>query len=199
MVYIDGFNLYHGLHASSGRAHLWLDIVELSASLRPKQRLVGVKYFTASVLNDSGAQARQDHYLDALTSLHPGVLKIVHGRYQAKPKRCRSCGATYTHYEEKETDVNLATAIVVDASRKESDTSLIISGDSDVAPAVRAAQEVNPALFIAAAFPPRRKSQELQSLMRSSFVIGDRKIRRAMLPDEFTADGRTFKRPAKWS
>lgn len=198
MVYIDGFNLYHGLHEGKNRSHLWLDLVKLSASLRSRQRLVGVRYFTAPVLNEPAAQARQAHYIDALESLYPSQIKVVEGRYQAKPKRCFQCGHTYTHYEEKETDVNLATSIVVDASRKESDTSLIISGDSDVAPAVRAARELNPQLFMAAAFPPKRKSQELTALMPASFTIGQKKIRDALLPDEFVARGRKFHRPEKW-
>lgn len=198
MVYIDGFNLYHGLHEGRNRAHLWLDLVKLGASLRSRQRLAGVRYFTAPVLNEPAAQARQAHYIDALRSLYPAQLKVVEGRYQAKPKTCRKCGHTYTHYEEKETDVNLATSIVVDASRNVSDTALIISGDSDVAPAVRAASELNPKLFMAAAFPPKRMSQELKSLMPHSFTIGQKKIRDAQLPDEFVAGGRTFRRPAKW-
>lgn len=198
MVYIDGFNLYHGLHEGKNRSHLWLDLVKLGASLRARQRLVGVRYFTASVLNEPEAQARQDHYIDALESLYPSKIKVIKGRYQAKPKRCFKCGHTYTHYEEKETDVNLATSIVVDASRTESDSALIISGDSDVAPAVRAAREINPQLFMAAAFPPNRKSQELTSLMPASFTIGQKKIRSAQLPDEFETHGRRFRRPDKW-
>jgi uncharacterized LabA/DUF88 family protein len=198
MVYVDGFNLYHGLHTNGRHAQLWLDLVKLGASLRPKQRLLCVRYFTAPVLNQPQAQARQAHYIDAMKSLHPTQISVTEGRYQAKPKTCLRCGHTYTHYEEKETDVNLATSIVVDASRKESDAALVISGDSDVAPAVRAARELNPDLFIAAAFPPNRTSQELRSLMPASFVIGQKKIRDAQLPDEFRAAGRTFHRPDKW-
>lgn len=198
IVYVDGFNLYHGLHEESGRSLLWLDLVELARSLRARQTLVGVRYFTAPVLNEPAAQARQAHYIDALKTRYPSLISVVEGRYQAKTKRCRSCGHTYTHYEEKETDVNLATSIVVDASRKEAETALIISADSDVAPAVRAAQQINPSLFIAAAFPPKRRSNELKALMPASFPIGLNKIRRAQMEDEFTAGGKTFRRPPKW-
>lgn len=83
MVYIDGFNLYHGLHESTGRSHLWLDLVKLGSSLRSKQRLVGVRYFTAPVLNDPQAQARQAHYIDALRSLYPAQLKVNRPRFDA--------------------------------------------------------------------------------------------------------------------
>ena len=56
IVYVDGFNLYHGLHDDSGHSLLWLDLVKLAQRLRPHQQLIGVKYFTASVLNDPAAQ-----------------------------------------------------------------------------------------------------------------------------------------------
>lgn len=173
--------------------------MKLGQSLRTRQRLVAVRYFTAPVLNDPGAQSRQAHYIDAMESLHPSVLQVVNGRYQSKEVRCRGCGRTYTSYEEKETDVNLATSIVVDASRDAFDTALIISGDSDVAPAVRAAQSLRPRSFVAAAFPPNRASQELRALMPVSFTIGEAKIRQAQLPASFTAAGKTFRRPDKWT
>lgn len=36
IVYVDGFNLYHGMKAKFGRRLLWLDLVTLSTRLRPK-------------------------------------------------------------------------------------------------------------------------------------------------------------------
>jgi hypothetical protein len=45
-AYVDGFNLYHGMHAAFGRAYLWLDVEALAGSLlRADQRLDRVKYF----------------------------------------------------------------------------------------------------------------------------------------------------------
>ena len=58
-VFIDGFNLYHGLKASSGRSHLWLDLEGLSRDLlKPTQTLVSVTYFTAMVRDDPDALMR---------------------------------------------------------------------------------------------------------------------------------------------
>lgn len=198
-VYIDGFNLYHGVHDSSGRANLWLDVVKLSRSFRPRQRLVSVKYFTSSVLNDPDAQSRQDHYLEALTATYPTVLEVIYGRYQQKNRRCFACGHSYISYEEKETDVNLATAIVVDVAKDIFDTALIVSADSDVAPAVRAAKKIRSNMFIFCAFPPKQSSFELKELMPASFQIGSAKVRKAQLPDQFTKNGKQFQRPSKWS
>lgn len=198
MVYVDGFNLYHGLHDKTGRQHLWLDLAKLAKSLRPKQQLVGVRYFTATVLNDPTAQASQGHYIEALSKKYPGVVEVILGRYQAKTMQCRFCHHSYVSYEEKETDVNMATSIVVDAARGAFDAAIIISGDSDVAPAVRAARANQQNLFIAAAFPPGRFSQELKHLMPASFHINLNKVNQALLPDTFEAGGKTFTRPEKW-
>ncbi|ORA79469.1 NYN domain-containing protein [Mycobacterium malmoense] len=172
-VYVDGFNLYYGLHEVSGRRHLWLDLVAL---------------------------ASQSDYLAALTDQNPGLIDIINGRYQAKPKACRRCNHSWTEYEEKETDVNIAAHLVADAALKMSDAALIVSADSDLAPAVRVARTMNPNLFIAAVFPPRRFSSELQALMPASFHLGVQRIKRSQLPQMvFDATGRrTWTRPSKW-
>jgi uncharacterized LabA/DUF88 family protein len=199
IVYIDGFNLYHGLHAQFGTSMLWLDLIELSRSLRPNQNLVAVKYFTAPVLNEPDAQARQAHYINALQSLYPDIFHVIQGRYQTKTMVCRSCSHTYVKYEEKETDVNIAVSLVADTALELMDTALIVSADSDLAPAVKAAKGLSKDLFIAAAFPPRRNSSELKRILPNSFRIGDNKIRQNQLDETFTIKEHTYMRPVKWS
>lgn len=197
-MYVDGFNLYHGLKDQSGRAMLWLDLVALAQSFRPAQRLISVKYFTAPVLGDPQAQGRQAHYQNALRQMYPNQLEITQGRYQARSVSCFSCGHTYTKYEEKETDVNIATTLLTDAALHNMDTAIVVSADSDLAPAVRAALKLHPPLFITAAFPPQRRSSELQALMPASFPIGRNKIAQSQLPSSFAAGGTQFSRPAHW-
>lgn len=200
-VYVDGFNLYHGLHQQSGRKHLWLDLVALAQSLRPQSTVVKVMYFTAPVLNDSSGLARQQRYLAALAAQNPNVLEIVQGRYQQKTKSCRGCGSTWRVYEEKETDVNIAVNLVADAANKLTDAALIISADSDLAPGVRLAKQLYPNLFVASAFPPNRVSNELKTLMPASFHIGMGKIRKSQLPPTVVdaATGKQWTRPPKWT
>ena len=66
-------------------------------------------------------------------------------------------------------------------------------------PAIRMAQSMKPDLFIAAAFPPRRKSSELRQLMPRSFEIYESRIRASLLPEVVSKDGRKIRRPAKWN
>ncbi|MEU8949692.1 NYN domain-containing protein [Streptomyces sp. NPDC048489] len=201
IVYVDGFNLYHGLHEKYGRRFLWLDLEKLARTLRPRDQLVKVKYFTASVMNDPGALSRQDAYLQALPARSGDTVEIIKGRYQAKQKTCRQCGSQWTHYEEKETDVNIAVSLVADVATKAATSALIISADSDLAPAVRKAKSLAPGTHILAAFPPKRFSNELKTLMSASFPIGRAKFAGAQLPDEVTdpVTGHIIGRPAKWA
>lgn len=200
IVYIDGFNLYHGLHDASGRSKLWLDVVALARSLRPHSHLVQVKYFTAPVLDEPDAASRQEVYQKALLAQNPGTVTIVPGRYQRRTMRCRRCDHSYTQYEEKETDVNIAVALVADTLTHACSDALIVSADSDLAPAVRAVQARAPGAFVAVAFPPARYSAHLRALMPKSFRIGSSKINQAQLPDHVVdpATGIVFSRPDKW-
>ena len=198
IVYVDGFNLYHGLHDSARCRWLWLDLVALARNLRPRSALQQVRYFTAPVLGQPDAQSRQQHYLDALVAHNGARIDIVQGRYQSKTKTCRTCGAQWVEREEKETDVNIAVGLVTDTARGAMDAALLLSADSDLTPAVRAAKGINPSLFVAAAFPPKRYSAELKALMPASFQISPSKIRGSFLPENVKAAGRTLSRPRKW-
>jgi hypothetical protein len=112
IAYVDGFNLYHGLRERYQHRYLWLDLMKLAQRLRPNDAITTVRYFTASVPNDPHAQARQQMYLHALAAHCGPSLEITLGRYQSKQRSCRGCGATWTAYEEKETDVNIAVNLV---------------------------------------------------------------------------------------
>ena len=100
-VYIDGFNLYYGMHTAFGRQYLWLDVEALARRLlRPGQDLDRVVFFTARVRQLTDARHRQDTYLQTL-AVRSTRLDIVEGRFQQKRIVCRSCGASRVGYEEK--------------------------------------------------------------------------------------------------
>ena len=199
IAYVDGFNLYHGLRDKYRHRYLWLDLEHLVGRLRPQDRIVAVRYFTALVRDDPAALARQRAYLDALRA-QSNAVEIILGRYQVKTLICRRCGSVWTSYEEKETDVNIAVSLVADAAAAASDLALIISADSDLCPAIRTARSVNPGRRLIAAFPPRRSSFEIRSLIPGAFTIAAADLRNSLLPETVSdpAIGRSYKRPGKW-
>jgi hypothetical protein len=200
IAYVDGFNLYHGLRDRYGHRYLWLDLPRLVARLRPQDTIVAVKYFTAPVRNDAAAQARQQTYLSALRAHSGPTLQVVNGRFQTKSLVCRGCGASWTSYEEKETDVNIAVALVADAALGAADIALLISADSDLCPAIRAARLSSPTLGMVAAFPPRRYSFEIKTLIPGAFQLAQSDIRNSLLPTIVSepAGGQVHTRPPKW-
>lgn len=129
--------------------------------LRAGQTLEQLTYFTARVRNDLEDRQRQSDYLDALAS-HSPLVAVVDGRFQEKYRHCRSCGAAWTVYEEKETDVNIAAALIEDAVLDRYDTALLISADSDLCPAIVTMKRIRPEKRIIAAFPPKRHSADLK-------------------------------------
>jgi uncharacterized LabA/DUF88 family protein len=199
VAYVDGFNLYFGLRERYGRKYLWLDLQVLAASLlRPDQSLEKVRYFTARVRNDVAGQQRQSDYLDALGERSP-LVEIRDGRFQEKDRSCRECGSTWKVFEEKETDVNIAVALMGDAVRNHFDTALLVSADSDLCPAVRETKSLFPDKRIIVAFPPSRHSAELKRVVDGFVFIGNDKIRRGQLPDPVvTKAGIVLRRPKHW-
>jgi uncharacterized LabA/DUF88 family protein len=196
-AYIDGFNLYYGMHDARGRRGLWLDLESLLGSMiAPTQHLVAVHYFTALVTGPG--QARQQAYLDALR-VHSRVTVAHVGRFQRKPQTCRGCGAQWNIYEVKDSDVCFGVQLVADAASDVFDEALLITGDSDMLPAVRAARRLAPAARMVAVFPPRRSSQALLDAVDARLQIFDRLPERHQLPDPVPApDGSTYARPAHW-
>lgn len=160
-AYVDGFNLYNGMHDARGRRGLWLDLESMLGSLlRPGQQLVTVHYFTALVVGPG--RPHQETYLKALEE--HGQLTVSHvGRFQRKTFTCRGCGRRHLSYEEKESDVHFGAQLVEDAAQNVFDTAMIVSSDSDMLPAVRSARRLRPNVRILAAFPPRRSSAVLSN------------------------------------
>ena len=167
--------------------------------LRPGQTLERITYFTARVRNDPEGQRRQSDYLDALAS-HSLRVTVVDGRFQEKPRHCRDCGAVWTVYEEKETDVSIAAALIEDAVLDRYDTALLISADSDLCPAIVTMKRLCPEKKIIAAFPPKRHSADLKRAVDGYLPLGDDKIRQAQLPTEVVNNaGITLHRPKHWT
>jgi len=199
IAYIDGFNLYYGLKSKSFRRYYWLNLeLVVENLLKPNQELKLVKYFTARISIPREKQRRQSVYIEALETL--AKLRIFFGKYFIKEITCNNCKTVNYIPNEKMTDVNLATEMLIDAFQQNFDTALLISADSDLVHTVRSIKDLFPNKEIVACFPPGRFSSSLHKLcFPKTFVIGRRTVAKSLLPEMVTKkDGTILMRPAEW-
>ena len=176
----------------------WLDLKGMCESLTKKhQQLDLVRYFTTRVKNNPGASQRQGTFIDALEAR--GGIKIDYGHFLSKKTKCHSCGNEWTSSEEKKTDVNIAIRLLEDAHDGRFDTAIVVSGDSDLAPAIQSILSRTPKKRVVVAFPPKRHSSELQRVASGHFKIPRKSILSNHLPAVVTTpSGRPLKAPEGW-
>jgi len=141
IVYVDGFNLYYGSLKDS--PYKWVNIKTMAASLlKPEAEIVGIKYFTALVKarpTDPQQPVRQQAYLRALKTLPEAT--VILGHFMSKKVRMTRADGLGTvqviRTDEKGSDVNLATHMLMDAFWNRYDLAVLISNDSDLAEPIR--------------------------------------------------------------
>ncbi len=202
VCFVDGFNLYHSIDDLS-RPHLkWVDLWSLSeVFIRPKtQQLVRVYYFTAYALWMPDKVRRHRAYIAALRAR--GVIPIL-AKFKNKDRKCPKCSHRWIGHEEKETDVNLALAMLNGAYRNEYDHAFLITRDSDITPALRLVRETFPRKGITAIAPPRRgHSNELLAIVPplEKAKIQEVHLERCLLPAVLQDAGGNIvaRRPAEY-
>lgn len=197
IVYIDGFNLYFGMVDAGIQKCKWLNIKSLIDSyITQNQELIEIKYFTSRITNQPSKQKRQTTYLEALEST--GV-NIIYGLYKAKEIQCNNCGHNWSISNEKMTDVNIATHLIVDAFNDKYDTAILISGDSDLVPPIKAIHNHFNNKAISVFFPPERHNLTVAGAARGSQIIGKKKIKDHQFPLNVTKkDGYVLTKPEGW-
>ena len=172
IVYVDGFNFYHG--AVKGTPYKWLDLAALCQRMLPRDRLIKIRYFTSRISarpDDPQQPVRQETYLRALATLP--LVEVHFGHFVTRPVRLpranRQPGESRTvevlRTEEKGSDVNLATYLLLDAIKGRCDTAVVISNDSDLAQAIDVAQsELGIKVGIINPHSRDRRSREFQRL-----------------------------------
>ena len=198
IAYIDGFNLYFGLKSKGWQRYYWLNLRKLVLNLlKPNQKLIYVKYFTARVSKPPDKQKRQATFIEALETLKD--FKIFYGKYQLNPRECQKCHFIDFVPNEKMTDVYIAVELLADAFQDLYDTALLISADSDLTPPLNALRRFFPQKKVVIAFPPNRISQELKNVANAYFTIGRRNIAKSLFPNEVKKqNGFILKCPDRW-
>lgn len=204
-MYVDGFNLYYG--ALRRTPYKWLDLEKLCNSILKNTPISKIKYFTARVVprpNDPEQAVRQEIYLRAL-ALNPKI-EIYFGHFLSHPTRMPICDgdgnpngqyAQVIKTEEKGSDVNLASHLLLDAHQGGFDQAIIISNDSDL---------LTPIRFVRREFkkrvgilnPHRNPSQVL--LREADFIrpIRTGPLSASQFPEQLRDSKGLFERPRRW-
>ncbi len=86
----------------------------------------------------------------------------VLGKFKEKDIHCKICGEYFKTHEEKQTDVNIALKMVSEAVLGHYDTAILVSGDTDMIPAINTIRGLALGKRIGVLFPIRRFSNELK-------------------------------------
>lgn len=206
---VDGFNVYHAIRETRGRTGAdcrWLDLHSLCSSslhlIDPTARIEEIHYFSALAhhleRSRPGTVARHERYIEALRATrvipHLGVFKPKEVRYHS-----RSCEVLLRRHEEKQTDVAIAAMIVEAAVRGDCSVLTLVSGDTDLLPALKTARRLRPTLGIYCLFPPYRANRAFRAHVDADFKISPRKLPEHLLKNPVVAaDGRAIAKPAGW-
>ncbi len=215
IIYVDGFNLYFRL-LEKRPSLKWLNVKTLAANLLNSQNtVVGVKYYTARVSGrtDMTAPARQQIYLDALRSVPE--ISIYMGSFLltekfaglVKPPEFRPRLALpqpwpdvvkIVKVEEKGSDVNLASHLLLDAFQGNFDVAAVLSNDSDLIEPVRIVTQVlgKPVGLLSPVPNPTPELARVASFIRRISVSD---LAGAQFPNPvIRSDGSEVNKPTSW-
>lgn len=229
-VYVDGFNFYYGMFKQPRRLPWkWLNLHTLSQELMPNHEIHRIRYFTADVtapLDNPHQAVRQQTYLRAFRTI-PN-LTIHKGKYQTNPKwrppvhpiplpalanPLNDTEAAVVrrvldqikvievhNREEKGSDVNLGSYLLMDAFDNDCEAAVVISNDSDLATPMRFARDrFRIALWV---FSPHsgEPTNDLKNAATQHRSIRPNVLERCLFADTLIDSwGRSIHKPESWA
>ena len=205
-VYVDGFNLYY--RALRDTPFRWLDLRKLSEVLFPQDTINQVCYFTALLdarPSDPSQPQRQQVYLRALATL-PN-LEVYCGTFRSRTKFRPLANpiagmpgvVRVRDSEEKGSDVNLVTRLLVDGFNGRYEQAVVVSNDSDFTSAIRYVRE-GLRLRVTVVNPDRKIKTHKDLRAAATYVkrLWKSHLRQSQFPDTLVDVHGTINRPHSW-
>lgn len=148
-----------------------------------------VKYHT-SISYGQKRRERQSTFLDA-NKVNP-KFEYYLGKFKPDDNK---------EIREKKTDVNIAVNMIRDVLKKNCESIFLISGDSDLVPAIKFLFELDPKIKIYVFFPPKRFSFEIQNNVTNAFELGNYEnnfINNQLNPKITISEYVTLVKPESW-
>jgi len=211
VFFVDGFNLYYSLIAASKADHAkgnykWLDLKKyLLQFLDPtKEQHEAIYYFSAyypwktsqRLIKDPKKEARHRLFVKAIEA--SGIISVF-GSFHKHSIACPICGGLFDRPEEKRTDVNIGVSMLKMAVQNKYDTAILVSGDTDFIPAVKAIKEVCPEKRVGVLFPYKRANRHFYGIVDFRIKTKLAQVFSCQLPNTITlTDGTIINCPPKW-
>lgn len=216
LVYIDGFNLYYGCLKNT--PYKWLNVKTLVTKLLSSQHSISeIKYFTARVSSKSekpDLPKQQALYFRALKTI--SNLSIFKGHFLMNISRLpiipddkvnvwknfvssqRLETAFILKVEEKGSDVNLASHLLMDAFKDKFDCAVVLSNDSDLfTPMEMIKKEFKKKIGLIA--PNKHPSRHLMKVANFVKTIRSKNLLKAsQFPDRLEDNRGEFTKPSSW-
>lgn len=224
-IYIDGFNLFYGCLKKTDCK--WLDISKLSGFYFPKYNILKIKYFSAATKarkNDLDKPVRQQAYFRALKTL--ANVEIILGTFLESevkmyvPEKDKNglnqevnVSLNNAHAklpllghnhlivcktEEKGSDVNLGTNLIIDAYEKKFDVAIVVSNDSDLAEPIRFVNNMT-GLKVRLLNPYQKTNFKLQAAVNKDIkIIRNAALKNSQFPDSMKDIIGNFYKPTDW-
>lgn len=224
--FVDGYNVFYGLLA--GTPYKWLNLPLLLTYIanieNPKSALVSIDYFTSSVKPELATRGRiskeaQDTYVRALKANN---VTVHYGRHQLerasaprfidkKIAASRQDKVAIWKLEEKETDVHIAVSMYRTAAKQANihiaervQQLVLVSGDTDMTPALKAIREDFPQMTLGIVLPCRTglKRSPPGSLIEHSHwmrrVVSSEELQLHQFPDRVPTRKAPAIKPGYW-
>lgn len=214
-VYVDAFNLYYGCLMDT--PYKWVNLRTFCELSFPADQIKDVHYFTARIKpnsHDPDKHVRQGTYLRALATLPD--FHLHEGTYSRKPVKLPEYPlpapptpprlVRVLKNEEKGSDVNLATQLLIDAFDKVFEAAVVITNDSDLAEPIRQVRRkfgYRVMILHSCSRPGRGPSIDLRKAVSvrggsTPLVVQDALLAASQFPSVMTDAHGTFHKPVGW-
>lgn len=205
-VYIDGYNLYYACLKRS--PYKWLNLHDLAVKQLPKNQIEKVRYFTARVSarpHDPTQPQRQETYFRALATVPQ--IEIHFGHFLTHEVGMPDAAAWHAGQyksvrviktEEKGSDVNLATHLLMDAFDDLFDVAVVVSNDSDLAEPMRLVRQRFGKTIGILGHRSTRVSGKLKPLANFIRTFHSGALASSQFPHQLTDANGAFQKPNQW-
>lgn len=198
ICFIDGFNFYHPIDKDIlFHKYKWINIRQLAQCFTlATDEIIDVLYFTAQTKHSTEKQVRQKLFWSVCEHFE---VKIIQGEFKKANRYCKNCHTYYKDWQEKLTDVNIASHLIKYAFLNQYEKAIMMCGDYDITPAVKTVKELYPEKIIEMVIPLNGKAEQSKPYFDRSHQLSTAQLESCILPERFIMrNGKQAIRPAEW-